>query len=67
MKHAIAISFILSTVAYGLEVDLSCGLQERWINDGQYMPTMCLLAATPMCAVGEFSASIVSRILGEVL
>ena len=66
MKPTITISFILPTVASGLEVDLFCVLQERVINDGQCMTTVCLLATTPMNAVGGFSASIVSRSLGEV-
>ena len=67
MKPAIAISFVLSTVASRLEVGISCGFKERVIKDGQCVTTFCLLATTPMCAVGRFSASIVSRILGEAL
>ena len=37
------------------------------INDGQHMTTVCLVAATPMCAICWFSEIIVSLRLGEAL
>ena len=46
-------------------MDSSCGFQERLINDGKCVATECLVAATLMCTVGGFSASIVSHRLGE--